>query len=58
MRNGRGRSRFRRARGARLKGQYGAAIKRQYGAAIKLYDKYIHHILVGMADMPSNGIID
>ena len=32
-------------------------IKGRYGAAIKLYDKYIHHILVGMADMLSNGII-
>lgn len=32
-------------------------IKGQYGAAIKLYDKYIQHILVGMADMLSNGII-
>ena len=32
-------------------------IKGHYGAAIKLYDKYIHHILVGMADMLSNGII-
>jgi hypothetical protein len=32
-------------------------IKGQYGAAIKLYDTYIHHILVGMADMLSNGII-
>jgi hypothetical protein len=32
-------------------------IKGHYGAAIKLYDKYIQHILVGMADMLSNGII-
>lgn len=32
-------------------------IKGQYGAAIKLYNAYIHHILVGMADMLSNGII-
>jgi hypothetical protein len=32
-------------------------IKGHYGAAIRLYDKYIHHILVGMADMLSNGII-
>lgn len=32
-------------------------IKGRYGAAIKLYDRYIHHILVGMADMLSNGII-
>ncbi len=32
-------------------------INGQYGAAIKLYDKYINHILVGMADMLSNGII-
>jgi hypothetical protein len=32
-------------------------IKGQNGAAIKLYDYYIHHILVGMADMLSNGII-
>jgi hypothetical protein len=32
-------------------------IEGKYGAAIKLYDVYIHHILVGMADMLSNGII-
>ena len=32
-------------------------IKGRYGAGIKLYDAYIHHILVGMADMLSNGII-
>jgi hypothetical protein len=32
-------------------------IKGRYGAGIKLYDTYIHHILVGMADMLSNGII-
>ena len=32
-------------------------IKGRYGAAIKLYDAYINHILVGMADMLSNGII-
>lgn len=32
-------------------------IKGRYGAAIRLYDKYIHHILVGMADMLSSGII-
>jgi hypothetical protein len=32
-------------------------IKGRYGPAIKLYDTYIHHILVGMADMLSNGII-
>jgi hypothetical protein len=32
-------------------------IKGRYGAAIKLYDRYIHHILVGMADMLSTGII-
>lgn len=32
-------------------------IKGHYGAAIKLYDRYINHILVGMADMLSNGII-
>jgi hypothetical protein len=32
-------------------------IKGHYGAGIKLYDRYIHHILVGMADMLSNGII-
>jgi hypothetical protein len=32
-------------------------IKGRYGAGIKLYDKYIRHILVGMADMLSNGII-
>lgn len=28
-----------------------------YAAAITLYDAYIHHILVGMADMLSSGII-
>ena len=33
-------------------------IKGKYGAAINLYDAYIHHILVGMADMLSNGIIE
>ncbi|MGH2885132.1 MAG: hypothetical protein ACRDPA_20910 [Solirubrobacteraceae bacterium] len=33
-------------------------INGQYGAAIKLYDQYINHILVGMADMLSNGIIE
>jgi hypothetical protein len=32
-------------------------IKGRYGAGIKLYDTYIQHILVGMADMLSNGII-
>jgi hypothetical protein len=32
-------------------------IKGRYGAGIKLYDAYIDHILVGMADMLSNGII-
>jgi hypothetical protein len=32
-------------------------IKGHYGAAIKLYDRYINHILGGMADMLSNGII-
>jgi hypothetical protein len=32
-------------------------IKGRYGAGIRLYDVYIHHILVGMADMLSNGII-
>jgi hypothetical protein len=32
-------------------------IKGRYGAGIKLYDTYIHHILSGMADMLSNGII-
>jgi hypothetical protein len=33
-------------------------IQGQYGAAISLYDKYINHILFGMADMLSNGIIE
>ena len=33
-------------------------IKGQYGAAMGLYDQYINHILVGMADMLSNGIIE
>lgn len=33
-------------------------IKGQYGTAIRLYDQYINHILVGMADMLSNGIIE
>jgi hypothetical protein len=33
-------------------------IKGHYGAAIKLYDRYINHILGGMADMLSNGIIN
>jgi hypothetical protein len=32
-------------------------IKGRYGAGIKLYDTYINHILVGMADMLSTGII-
>ena len=32
-------------------------IQGRYRAAIKLYDTYIHHLLVGMADMLSNGII-
>jgi hypothetical protein len=32
-------------------------IKGRYGPAINLYDTYIHHILFGMADMLSNGII-
>jgi hypothetical protein len=32
-------------------------IEGRYGAAIKLYDVYIDHILVGMADMLSDGIM-
>ena len=32
-------------------------IKGQYGAATRLYNAYINHILFGMADMLSNGII-
>jgi hypothetical protein len=32
-------------------------LKGNYAAAIRLYDVYINHILVGMADMLSSGII-
>jgi hypothetical protein len=32
-------------------------LKGNYAAAIRLYDVYTNHILVGMADMLSNGII-
>ncbi|MGH3008556.1 MAG: hypothetical protein ACRDLM_04015 [Gaiellaceae bacterium] len=32
-------------------------LKGHYAAAIRLYDVYINHILVGMADMLSSGII-
>jgi hypothetical protein len=33
-------------------------INGHYRAGIRLYDRYIHHILSGMADMLSNGIIE
>jgi hypothetical protein len=33
-------------------------INGHYRAANRLYDRYIHHILFGMADMLSNGIIE
>jgi hypothetical protein len=32
-------------------------IKGKYNAAIALYESYINHLNVGMADMLSNGII-